>query len=138
MKNESEYMEQHNHDVCYKAALEKSLDLSAIWQNTNVRVRVMSSTGRPKTISNFLLLFVRCPSYPDLDPACRLRPNPNDQCCLVPDCNPNYVTPSVQPGISGSNTPAPIDGQTPPRKSIYNIVHSIIVKLDHFTDLGLS
>ncbi|KAK7115067.1 hypothetical protein V1264_001009 [Littorina saxatilis] len=45
----------------------------------------------------------RCQSFPNLGPACMLRANPADPCCLVPDCNPNYVTPMPGTGITGSN-----------------------------------
>lgn len=45
----------------------------------------------------------RCPSFSQLDAACVLRTNPADPCCLVPDCNPNYITPVPGGVVSGAN-----------------------------------
>jgi len=65
----------------------------------------------------------RCPSYQNPPANCRLVVDPADGCCLVPDCN-TFITPTQQPGISGTNPPGvtyqpgvnpPISGTNPPQ-----------------------
>ena len=46
--------------------------------------------------------FFRCPTYTNYPSSCVLRTDPNDNCCLVPDCN-SFVTPTPGTGLSGTN-----------------------------------
>ncbi|XP_046570033.1 uncharacterized protein LOC124278355 [Haliotis rubra] len=50
----------------------------------------------------------RCSSFNNLAPTCTLETDPNDPCCVVPDCNhlpPVSLTPGTLPGINGTSNP---------------------------------
>ncbi|XP_060570089.1 uncharacterized protein LOC132728460 isoform X2 [Ruditapes philippinarum] len=53
----------------------------------------------------------RCPSYTGLPSSCRLVTDPNDSCCVVPDCN--TFTPAPTPLIFNPGTNPPISGVNP-------------------------
>lgn len=68
------------------------------------------------TMYNSILLF-RCPSYNNVPSNCKMITDPNDNCCLVPQCNvfttpsPVIFQPGTGPTVNGQNpstTPAPI------------------------------
>lgn len=84
-------------------------------------------------LSLTFFLHCRCQKFPNLPNYCVLVQDPNDQCCGVPYCGnpknptplasippqyqtmppttPMYVNPNQPSPISGSNTPAPVNGQ---------------------------
>ncbi|XP_035824757.1 uncharacterized protein LOC101847325 [Aplysia californica] len=53
----------------------------------------------------------RCPTFDNLPPQCKLIANPNDPCCVVPDCN-TFPTPA--PTGPNGQTLSPPSGPTPP------------------------
>lgn len=89
----------------------------------------------------YIFLHCRCQKFPNLPNYCVLVQDPNDQCCGVPYCGnpknptplasippqyqtmppttPMYVNPNQPSPISGSNTPAPVNGQ-------YSILESLV------------
>ncbi|KAL8616408.1 hypothetical protein ACOMHN_032262 [Nucella lapillus] len=54
---------------------------------------------------NYYTCSDRCPTYPQPPSTCTMRVDPDDACCLVPEC---YLTPTLSPDA----TPAQVPGQT--------------------------
>ncbi|XP_060081054.1 uncharacterized protein LOC132560404 [Ylistrum balloti] len=64
----------------------------------------------------------RCPTFDSLPNTCHLIADPNDACCVVPDCNtfPTHAPRPTSPGgvpIPGSTSPLPIVIPTPVQQS---------------------
>ena len=51
----------------------------------------------------------RCKTFGELPAGCVLKVDPDDSCCLVPECAqpPVMVTPNPLPGVTGGSTPDP-------------------------------
>ena len=72
-----------------------------------------------KQLKIVFVYIYRCPTYNNVPQGCTLRTDPSDNCCLVPYCPNNIptpapsgaptivVTPGVNPGQTGTNTPVP-------------------------------
>lgn len=68
------------------------------------------------------LYFTRCPTFESLPNTCRLLADPNDACCVVPDCNsyPTHGPRPTGPGgvpLGGPTSPLPIVVPTPVQQS---------------------
>lgn len=70
---------------------------------------------KSERFNEMLLYHCRCPSYTNLPTSCRLITDPNDACCLVPDCNtftpaptpnPSIYNPGTGPSVTGINNPS--------------------------------
>lgn len=71
----------------------------------------------------FFFASLRCPTFNNLDAACKLMEDPNDPCCQIPTCPANATltnvpVPSYGPGITGYGTatypPMTVTGNTGP------------------------